>query len=114
MKKFLFVVVCCLCLCGCSKEFQVSELIPNNDVGGAHLKGELKNVSNTDCDKVQINVEFSSGTINESGWVWVEAPEKSETVSFNEILYGASDIENIESYKIKFKNIECWIKKDAN
>jgi hypothetical protein len=114
MKKILFIAICCLMLCGCSKEFQVSELIPNTDIGIAHLKGTLKNISNTDCDKVQINVEFSSGTIKENGWIFVEAPEKTKTVSFNEILFGASDINNIENYKIKFKNIECFIKKDTN
>lgn len=117
MKKLLLIAVCCMLFCGCKDKnegYQVSELIPNTDIGIAHLKGTLKNISNIDCEKVQINVEFSSGTIKENGWIWVDTPSKTETVSFNEILYGASDIDDIENYKIKFKNIECWIKKGTN
>lgn len=116
MKKILLIAVCCLCFVGCTKDagYEVSELIPNTEIGMAHLKGTLKNVSNNDCKMVQINVEFSSGTINEDGWVWIESPKEGESISFNEILYGASDIESIENYQIKFKNIECWIKEDID
>lgn len=113
MKKILIIVVCLFTICGCSKNegYQVSELIPNTYLDMAHLKGTLKNVSNTTCKEVQINVEFSSGTITDEGWVWIESPEKGESISFNDIFYGASEIDNIEDYQVKFKNIECWIKK---
>lgn len=116
MKKILLVAVCCLFLCGCDKYegYQVSELTPNNGIGHAKLKGTLRNISNDNCKEVQINVEFSSGTIQDTGWIIVETPNKGESVSFNEILYGASGITDIENYEIKFKNIKCYDSKGAS
>lgn len=117
MKKILSVVVCCVCLCGCEDKnvgYQVSELIPDSGIGIAQLKGTLRNVSNNDCAEVKINVEISSGTIKTKGYVIVDSPKQNENISFDELFFGASDIDDIENYKIKFKSIECWVKKDTN
>ncbi len=111
MRNLLFLVVCCLCLCGCGNKlngYQLSELKPNIEVGLSHLKGTIKNESNNKCDKVKINVTFSSGNLKDNGWVTVKSPEIGETKSFNELFVGASNIDDIENYEIKFNSIECW------
>jgi len=116
MKKLLVIAVCCLCLCGCSKDagYEVSELIPNSYLELSYIKGTLKNVSNETCDQVQINVTLSSGTINEDGWIWVESPKPGKSISFNNVLYGGSNTKNIEDYNVKLKNIECWLEKETS
>lgn len=121
MKKFFIGLIICIFVCcliifalqNSNTEYQVSELIPSSYGGMSSLKGTLKNISNNDCKKVQINIEISSGSIKENGWIWVDSPNQSESVSFDNVIYGVSKINNIENYKIKFKNVECWIKKDT-
>lgn len=110
MKKILFVVMFCSCLVGCGNKlggYQISELQPNIDVGLAHLKGSIKNESNNTCNELVIQVTFSNGSLKDTGYVYVKSPEIGEIKSFNEILVGASGINNIDDYKIKVDNIEC-------
>lgn len=96
------------------KEWKVSELSAEGEYL-PQLKGALKNVSNTDCEKVQINFVATSGDLEAEGWVWIENPDVGEINYFDDIIYSdAGDIENLEDYKIKLVNVECWIEKDAN
>lgn len=88
--------------------YQVSELIPNKEIGLSHLKGSIKNVSNNTCKEVKINVKFSNGSIKDNGWITVESPKKGEITSFNELFFGGTRIDNIEDYKIKITSIECY------
>ena len=112
MKKIILISLCYLCLCGSGCEnsnngYQISELIPNTYLDMAHLKGTIKNVSNNNCKEVLVQIEFSSGTIKDEGWIYIDSPKKGSSLSFNEILIGASGIEDIENYNIKLKNIKC-------
>lgn len=96
------------------KEWKVSELSAEGEYLPT-LKGALKNVSNTDCEKVQINFVAISGDLEAEGWVWVENPEVGEINYFDDIIYSdAGDIENLEDYKLKLTNVECWIEKGTN
>ena len=115
MKKILLIIFCCICLCGCTnKEWQVSELSAEGEYL-PQLKGALKNVSNTDCEKVQINFIAISGDLEANGYVWIENPDVGEINYFDDIIYSdAGDISNLEDYKIKLVNVECWIEKDTN
>lgn len=115
MKKILLIAFILLCFCGCSNnEWQVSELTTE---GGNYpnLQGTLKNISNKDCENVQINFVAISGNLEVEGWAWVENPEIGEINYFDDIIYSdAGNIENLEDYKLKLVNVECWIEKDTN
>lgn len=113
MKKLLLAFLCCLIVCGCGNKndgYQISELVPNTYLNMAHLSGTLKNVSNNNCKEVLVEVEYVSGTLKNDGYIYLNSPKKGDTVSFNETLIGASNIENIENYKINLKNIKCYAK----
>ena len=81
--------------------YQVSELIPNKEIGLSHLKGSIKNVSNNTCKEVKINVKFSNGSIKDNGWITVESPKKGEKLRFVEMaeLNSKVTLENKEKDK---------------
>lgn len=113
MKKYLLIILLCLFACGCnSNKWEVSELSSDGGTYLSNLQGDLKNKSDENCKKVQINFIAQSGSLKVEGWVWVDNPELGKTKSFDSVIYGdAGDVDNLENYTIKLKNIECWITK---
>jgi len=72
-----------------------------------YIRGKLKNVSNTQCKKLWVTYEYSSGSLKEEGNILVDSPKKGETVDIEELLF--LDTQNID-YTFKFKGTDCFEK----
>lgn len=121
MKKLLLIVVCCFCLCGCSrnwkKDFQASNITIRTVKGlrtNTYITYSIKNTSNYTCKSMKAIVEFKSGdliveeTIYPS--VYSSSPLKPNNVLNDEyaILY-----KDYEGYIANFKEVDCY-DKDTN
>ena len=96
------------------KEWEVSELSAEGEYLPT-LKGTLKNISNTNCEEVQINFIAISGNLEIEGYVQVENPDVGEINYFDNLISSdARYIENLEGYKLKLVNVECNIEKGTN
>lgn len=116
MKKILFVVLCCLCLCGCEKSingYQFSELSYEkwDGVSKAYrINGSIKNISNNICDgkELSVEIELKSGSIKETTYIDISNPSIGEIESFEDIVF--TDLTN---FQIKIKKVNCWIDEDT-
>ncbi len=109
MKKSIIFLVC-LAVCGCKNDaFQASDF--SWDSKSKYLNyavGSVKNTSSKNCELLKINLEYSSGNIIEEETCYVnEIIEAGKT--FDVECYHAGENNNISSYKIRVKNVECSI-----
>ncbi len=109
MKKSIIFLVC-LAVCGCKNDaFQASDF--SWDSKSKYLNyavGTVKNTSSKNCELLKINLEYSSGNITEEETCYVnEIIEAGKT--FDVECYHAGENNNISSYKIRVKNVECSI-----
>lgn len=88
--------------------YEISELslIEKSYNATPELKGSIQNKSNNTAKKLTIRVEISSGTLKKDCFVIMDSPKVGEIISFEETLYGATGITNIENYKVTLKEIE--------
>ncbi len=109
MKKILFTILCCICLCGCGSKYQVSELEPTLSADLPHVRGNIKKISDDSCNEIKVIFEYKNGSIKDEGYIILKNLEKDKIVSFNEWTVGVSNVgTKWLDYKLKFKKIECW------
>lgn len=122
MKKILFIVLCCICLCGCDnnswkKDFQVSDIKINVTEGWSrddtYITYSIKNISNYDCNAMTAIVEFQSGSLTVEETIYPSSLLfpllKNSTVEFEDVIMN----KNYEGYTASFKEINCY-DKDTN
>lgn len=116
MKKILFILIYCLCLCGCEKSingYQFSELSYEkwDGVSEAYrINGSIKNISNNICEgkKLSVKIELKSGSIKDTTYIYIFNPSIGEIESFEDIIF--TDLTN---FQIKIKEVDCWINEDT-
>lgn len=123
MKKILFVVLCCLCLVGCEKnwkkDFQVSDIkikvIDNWNDSNTYITYTIKNVSNYTCNSMKAIVEFKSGnlTVEETIYppIFSSNPLKPNSTITDEDVISHKDY---EGYTATMKYIDCYDKSTNN
>lgn len=110
MRKLLFLVVCCFCLCGCGNKFQTSEFNwkKSGDLYPLYFaNGSIKNNSSKNCKTLYIDLVYKNGNLEEKDLCsYYDGINSGETINI-ECQY-SGDIKNIEDYKIEIKDIECF------
>lgn len=107
MKKFLFVVVCCLCLCGCSKEingYEVTNLkaTPYSD-DTYYIGGDIRNVNVGECERVNIWLKLlGDGDLEDTTRITIDSPKKGESDYFYEEIRT-----ELSSFKIIVDDVYC-------
>ena len=107
MKKLLFIVLCCFCLCGCRKTydgFEISNLYAEPFLTNKYyINGDIKNINGecNDDDTVTIKLDLiGNGDIRDTAYIDVECPKKGDKNHFYELI--STDL---ETFKIKVNHI---------
>lgn len=114
MKKISFIILCCLCLCGCNNKmngYQLSELsaepLYDENSNLYEIIGSIKNISNDKCNdennEIMLIIELSNGDIKDENVLVITSPKKGEIDNFREVLST-----KLKNFKIKIKKITCW------
>lgn len=111
MKKILLMGLCLLCLCGCGiawkSKFQVSDIEIEAEKNRLYSKtnfyGNIKNISDNNCDSVYIKVELKSGNFTTEETLTIYDLKSGETKEIDETIS-----EYYEGYSLKIKNIYCY------
>lgn len=107
MKKILFMVLCCLFLCGCEKDFQASNFKWEKRGSSSFSLGSIKNNSSEKCNHLRIELLYTNGDIKENSSCLPLNDEINlgETIDVECIYTGTT--KNITDYDIKVVTVEC-------
>ena len=110
MKKFLFIGLCCLFLCGCGKndKIAISELTITYSPLGNDVSGTIQNKSNKPISNAKIILTLQSGNLKQDCFFYTFSMAIDETKKLDTKLFcdELSDQPNFENYKIINKKID--------
>ncbi len=114
MKKIAILTICCLFLCGCGKEkeLSLSELtIEYNALGWNTVSGTVKNETDKAISSAKIVLTLKSGELTQQCHLYIMNVNANEIKKIDEENIFCDEIKlteqsNLENYKIVDKKIE--------
>lgn len=105
MKKMLLIFFCCVCLCGCEKQydgFKIKNLSATPFSEDYFISGDITNINGKKCDTITIWFDLlGEGDLKDTVCITVDCPKKGEEKYFYE------EIETeLSSFKIQIDYID--------
>lgn len=104
MKKIIVIILFCVCLCGCSKNWKSNVQISSLKYDDDYIIGKMKNLTNK-AYNVKIIFKTKSGSFDDNEYCY-ELLRPKETIDLECLVYGLDDTYNIEVENVELEEFE--------